>query len=76
MLGPYYESLYRELLELLGRRLDRPGRSTAQQAADCEAALEILERAIWCGTSRDAVLQLPGLERLRSSPRYKQLLDR
>jgi WD40 repeat protein len=76
VLGPFYEYLYRELLGLHCRRLDLPGRSTAQRDADRDGALAALERALLCGTSRDAVLALPGVAHLLSSPRFTALLGR
>jgi len=73
-LGPYYEYLYRELLGLYCRRLDRPGRSTAQGDEDRAGAFAALERALQCGATREVVLALPGVEHLRSSPRFMDLL--
>ncbi|MCB9879246.1 MAG: protein kinase [Planctomycetes bacterium] len=69
VLGPYYEYLYREQLELLCRRLAVDG-----DPADRAAALVALERALLCGASRAALLALPGIDALRASPRFEELL--
>jgi WD40 repeat protein len=76
VLGPYYEYLYRELLGLCCRRLDEMGSNEAQREAAREGAFEALERALRCGTTRQAVLALPGIAHLRGSSRFEALLGR
>ncbi|HEX5051295.1 MAG TPA: protein kinase [Planctomycetota bacterium] len=72
--GPYYEYLYRELLGLYCRRLAAPGRTSAQQDADRTGASAALEHAFACGTTRDAVLALPDIDRVRDLPRFATLV--
>jgi hypothetical protein len=76
VLGPYYEYLYRELLELYCRRLEEKDQSTAQRQADLQGAFLALERALRCGATRQTVLAVPGIEHLRDSPRFEELLGR
>ena len=76
VLGPYYEYLYRELVGLYCRRLGSVGRTAVQQDADRTAAMAALERALICGTRREAVLTVPGIDALRGLPRFAELLDR
>ncbi len=74
VLGPYYDYLYTNLLELYCQRLGRHGASDAQRTADRTAAIAALERALWCGAARERVLSMPGIGRLRDHPRWAALL--
>lgn len=75
VLGPYYQYLYLDLVELYCRRLGEAA-TAEQRTADETAAIAALERALQCGASPERVVTVRGFDRLRDDPRSAALLGR
>ena len=76
VLGPYYDYLYLDLVGLYCQRLAAGSGDAEQRRADRDSALAALERALWCGVTRERAMALPGIEHLVGLRRFGELVGR
>ncbi len=75
-LAPQDRHRYVRLLELLCRGLARADLDPARRAADLDAAWEALREAVRCGADAAQLEVVPGIEVLRGSGRFAEIVPR